>query len=129
MSRRRRLDDGAAPVDFVVVAMVLIPLVLGIMQVALVMFVRTTLAAAATEGARYAATIDRGPADGAMMTRRQIDGALAGSFARDVTASMTRVDGVAGVVVHIHAEVPPLGLWGPAMGLDVSGHAVKEVAR
>ena len=40
---------------------VLIPLVLGIIQVGLVLMVRNTLAAAASEGARLAATADRGP--------------------------------------------------------------------
>ena len=44
------------------------------------LFVRNTLTAAASEGARYAATLDRGPADGAARTRSQISGALAGSL-------------------------------------------------
>lgn len=127
MTRRlRRDDDGAAVVDFVLVSMILIPLVLGIMQVALVMHVRSTLTAAATEGARYAATVDRGPADGAAHTRNQIDEALAARFADDVTARATTVQGVPGVEVQVRATVPPLGLWGPAMALEVSGHAVEE---
>ncbi len=124
--RLRRDDDGAAVVDFVLVSMILIPLVLGIMQVALVMHVRSTLTAAATEGARYAATVDRGPADGAAHTRAQIDEALAARFADDVTARATTVQGVPGVEVQVRATVPPLGLWGPAMALEVSGHAVEE---
>lgn len=124
--RLRRDDDGAAVVDFVLVSMILIPLVLGIMQVALVMHVRSTLTAAATEGARYAATVDRGPVDGAAHTRAQIDEALAARFADDVTARATTVQGVPGVEVQVRATVPPLGLWGPAMALEVSGHAVEE---
>lgn len=126
---RRRHDEGAAVVDFVLVAMVLVPMFLAIVQVALVMYVRTTLAAAATEGARYAATIDRGPADGVAVTRRQIAGALAGTYAREVTSAAALVEGVPGVTVHVHAVVPPLGLWGPGISLDATGHAVKEVAR
>ena len=59
LSRRRRDERGAAVVDFVLVSMVLVPLVLGLIQVGLVLHVRNTLAAAATEGARYGATIDR----------------------------------------------------------------------
>ncbi|RLV49847.1 pilus assembly protein [Nocardioides mangrovicus] len=124
----RRDDRGAAVVDFVLVSLVLVPLFLGIMQVALVTFVRTTLTSAASEGARYAATIDRGPADGVARTRQQVSRAIAGHFARDVTAEPATVDGVAGVVVHVRAVVPPLGLWGPGVALDVSGHAVKEQA-
>ena len=68
------------------VLVVLLPLFLGILQVALVLHVRNTLTAAASEGARYAATLDRGPADGAARTRRQIRGALAGRFADGVTS-------------------------------------------
>lgn len=47
-----------AVVDFVLVTVILVPLVLGIMQVALVLHVRNTLTSAASEGARYAATVD-----------------------------------------------------------------------
>ena len=72
------------------VSLVLVPLVLGLIQVGLVLHVRNTLAAAATEGARYGATIDRTPADGAARTRPQIDDALAARFAEDVDAPDAR---------------------------------------
>ena len=123
-----RDERGSAVVDFVLVSVVLVPLVLGIMQVALVMFVHNTLASAAHEGARHGATIDRGPGDAAALTRQQIRGAVADRFARDVSARDTTVDGVPGVVVHVHAVVPALGLWGPGVSVDVAGHAVKEQA-
>ncbi|HWJ83087.1 MAG TPA: TadE/TadG family type IV pilus assembly protein [Nocardioides sp.] len=126
-SPRRRTARGAAVVDFVLVLVVLVPLVLGILQVALVLHVRSVLAAAASEGARYAATADRGPADGVARTREQIDAALAGSFAQDVTARPVMVDGQPGVAVTVHAEVPALGLGGPAVALTVSGRAVEEL--
>lgn len=128
MLRTRRDERGSAVVDFVLVSLVLVPLVLGIMQVALVMFVHNTLASAASEGARFGATIDRTPGDAAARTRQQIRGAVADRFARDVTAGDTKVDGVPGVVVHVHAVVPALGLWGPGVSIDVDGHAVKEQA-
>lgn len=124
---RRRDGRGSAVVDFVLVMVVLVPLVLGIIQVALVMHVRATLAAAASEGARLAATVDRGPGDGVALTRRQIDGAIAGSYARHVTARPVRIDGQPGVEVTVRAEVPALGLGGPGVALSVSGRAVEEV--
>jgi Flp pilus assembly protein TadG len=124
----RRYDErGAAVVDFVLVVLVLVPLLLGLVQVGLVLHVRNTLTAAASEGARYAATVDRGPAEGAARTRQQIGEALAGRFARQVSAREVVVDGVPGVRVDVRADVPPLGLWGPAVTLDLSGHAVEEV--
>jgi Flp pilus assembly protein TadG len=122
----RRGQHGAAVVDFVLVLVVLVPLFLGILQVALVLMVRNTLASAASEGARYAATLDRGPADGAARTRQQIDGAISSRFAQDVDASTVMIDGAPAVRVTVHAEVPALGLGGPGVSIAVSAHAVEE---
>jgi len=125
--RRSRADEaGAAVVDFVLVMIVLLPLVLGILQLALVLHVRNTLIAAASDGARLAATADRGPDDGARRTREEIAGAVSGRFAQRVTAREIVLDGQPAVEVRVVAEVPPLGLWGPAVRLDVDGHAVEE---
>ena len=124
--RRPRTQRGSAVVDFVLVLVVLVPVFLGILQVALVLLVRNTLASAASEGARYAATLDRGPGDGAARTRDQIDGAVSGRFARDVSARSTTVDGAPGVEVTVRAVVPALGIGGPGVALSVTGHAVEE---
>ena len=126
--RRHGQEQGSAVVDFVLVLVVLIPLFLGIMQVALVLHVRNTLTAAASEGARYAATVDRPVQAGVARTRQQISGALAQRFASDITARAVSVRGAPGVRVDVEAEVPPLGLWGPAVRLSVSGHAIEEIA-
>jgi Flp pilus assembly protein TadG len=123
---RSRADDGSAVVDFVLVLVVLVPLFLGIVHVALVLHVRNTLTSAAAEGARYAATVDRPLEAGVHRTRTQISAAVASRFAREVTASQTSLDGVPVVRVDVAAEVPPLGLWGPAVRLAVSGHAMEE---
>jgi Flp pilus assembly protein TadG len=124
--RARGRQRGAAVVDFVLVLVLLVPVFLGVLQVALVLFVRNTLTAAAAEGARYAATLDREPTDGAARTRAQIDGALAGRYAQDVTAREVTIDGAPAVEVTVHVVVPALGLGGPAVSMDVSGHAVEE---
>ena len=125
-SRRSRADHGAAVVDFVLVSLVLVPLVLGLVQVALVLHVRNTLTAAATEGARYGAAFDRGPQDGIARTREQIATAVADRFAGEVSGEDVTVDGVPTVEIRVHATVPTLGVWGPGVVLDVAGHAVRE---
>ena len=125
-SSRKDRERGSAVVDFVLVLLVITPLFLGILQVALMLMVRNTLASAASEGARYAATLDRGPADGAARTRQQIDRAISGRFARDIEAETVLVDGAPGVRITVHATVPALGLGGPAVSLDVTGHAIEE---
>ena len=122
----RRGQRGSAVVDFVLGLVVLVPIFLGILPVARVLLGRTTRAAAAAEGARYAATLDRGRAAGVARTRRQIDGAISGRFARDVSARPATVDGAPGVEVVVHATVPALGLGGPGISLTVTGHAVEE---
>jgi Flp pilus assembly protein TadG len=123
---RARGSRGAAIVDFVLVLAILVPVFLGILQLALVLLVRNTLAAAASEGARYAATFDRDEADGEARTREQIRGALADRYADDVDARPVLVDGAPGVEVTVHAVVPALGLGGPGIALTVTGHAVEE---
>lgn len=127
--RRPPGDVGSAVVDFVLVLVVLVPLFLGVMQVALVLHVRNTLTSAASEGARFAATVDQPLEAGVQRTRAQISGAVAAGFARNVTASESVVDGMPVVRVDVVAEVPPLGLWGPAVRVAVSGHAIEETAR
>ncbi|NYJ00336.1 Flp pilus assembly protein TadG [Nocardioides thalensis] len=128
MSAMRLRDQrGSAVVDFVLVMVVLVPLVLGIIQVGLVMHVRATLAAAASEGARLAATVDRGPGDGVALTRSQIDAALAGTYAQHVSARPITIDGQPGIAITVRAEVPALGLGGPGVALSVTGRAVEEV--
>ena len=122
MPQGRPGQRGAAIVDVVLVMAVLIPVVFGILQVALVLFVRNTLASAAAEGARLAATSDRGPDDGAALTREQIDGAVSGRFAQDVSARQVGTE----IEVTVRARVPALGIGGPAVDIAVTGHAVEE---
>lgn len=119
-------ERGAAVVDFVLVLLVLLPLVFGILQVGLVIFVRTTLASAASEGARYGATLGHGPDDAVWRTRTQLNGALADSYADDIDARYVDSGGVPLVEVTVRARVPALGIGGPAIELEVTGHAVSE---
>jgi hypothetical protein len=123
-----RDERGAAVVDFVLVTVVLVPLFLGILQLALVLHVRNTLTAAASEGARLAATSDRSLGDGVAETREQIRGVLDPAYAEDVSAHMTELGGMPGVEVVVRARVPALGLAGPAVELTVRGTAVEERA-
>jgi hypothetical protein len=124
---RRRDERGAAVVDFVLVLAILVPLVLGILQLALTLHVRNTLASAAAEGARYAAAQGRGPGDGEARTRAQIAGAVSGRFADDVSVRRVVLGGVPTIEVVVRARVPALGLGGPGVEVEVAGHAVQEL--
>jgi Flp pilus assembly protein TadG len=124
---RGQPERGAAVVDFVLIMVLLVPLVLGVAQVALVLHVRNTVAAAASEGARSAAPLGASPADGAARTRRMISDVLADRYAEDVSATRTSLGDVPGVEVVVRTRVPALGLLGPSVPLTVRGHAVSEV--
>lgn len=124
----RRRESGAAVVDFVLVMLVDIPLVLGIMQVALVMHVRNVTTAAAAEGARTQAVLDAAPGAGEERTRTQVESGIGDRFVRSITVSAATVAGAPGVEVTVVSEVPALGLLGPGMTVEVTGHAVSEVA-
>ncbi|WP_235737763.1 TadE/TadG family type IV pilus assembly protein [Nocardioides alcanivorans] len=105
---------------------ILVPLVLGIVHLALVLHVRNTLVAAASEAARHAAVADAEPGAGQRYARDHVTGALSGRFAHDITQRTTSLRGAPAVEITIRAEVPPLGLWGPGVELTVSGHAIRE---
>jgi Flp pilus assembly protein TadG len=124
--RRARGERGAAVVDFVLVSTLVVPLFLGILQVGLFLYVRNTVTAAASEGAHYAAVLNREPADGEARTRELVSGVVRDQLIDSVSAQATDIDGQPGVEVTVNAHMPPLGLWGPGISFSVQGHAVKE---
>ena len=113
-------------VDFVLVLLLLLPLVMGVLQLALVLHVRNTLASAASEGARYAAVAGSSPQLGEAKIREQVGAALSADFARDVVVRPAEVGGAPGYEAVIVADVPVLGLGGPAVQVRVTGQAVAE---
>ena len=106
--------------DFLLVSVLLTVLVLGVVQLALTLHVRTVLIDSAAEGARYAAL------DGAARTRLLIDSSLPADYSQRVETARADYRGVQVVEVHVAAPVPILGLLGPAGMIDVTGRAVDE---
>ncbi|MFC6152572.1 TadE/TadG family type IV pilus assembly protein [Nocardioides yefusunii] len=121
-----RDERGSAVVDFVLVLLLLLPLVVGILQLALVMHVRNVLSSAAAEGARHAALSGATPRDGVETARRQWEGAVSDSFVRSARVESVDLDGASGYRLVLDVEVPALGLGGPAVAFEVTGSAVRE---
>jgi Flp pilus assembly protein TadG len=126
--RARTSERGAAVVDFVLVLLVLLPLVIGILQLALVLHVRNTLASAAAEGARHAAVAGSSAPAGQAKVQELVSGALSQDFVRRVTVRATLVGGAPGYEAVVEADVGLLGFGGAGVPVRVSGHAVAEVA-
>lgn len=125
-TRARTGERGAAVVDFVLILLVLLPLVLGILQLALVLHVRNTLASAAAEGARHAAVAGSSASAGQAKVHELVSGALSQEFVRSVTVRPADVGGAPGYEAVVEADVTVLGLGGPGVHIRVEGHAVAE---
>lgn len=133
MSRRApappRDDEGAAVVEFVLISGLLLLLVLGVVQLALVLHTRNVLSADAAEGARHGADLGRSDASGGpyaqQLLQRTVPGAASG-----IRCSGRPEIGAAGVpqvavtcAGSIRLALVPLG---PRLDMTVTGRAVKE---
>jgi Flp pilus assembly protein TadG len=114
-------------VEFVFVSSLLLFLVLGVLQLALVLHVRNTVQDAAAEGARWAALADSSLVEGRTRTQVLIHTAVGQQYARDIEVGYDTWLGQPAVVVTVRAPLPVIGLWGPASTLEVSGHAAREI--
>ena len=124
---RGHAEDGSAVVDFVLVSVLLMVLFLGVVQVALAQHVRAMLVDSAAEGARYGALADNTPADGVTRTRALIATAIGADYARDVRVTTGEWEGHPAVTVTVRTTLPVVGLLGLGGGLEVAGHAAREL--
>ncbi|MFM1964566.1 MAG: hypothetical protein RL134_291 [Actinomycetota bacterium] len=122
---RLREDRGSAVVEFALVTPLLLLVALAVLQITLALHVRSTLTAAAAEGARAGALAGSGLGVAEGRTRDVLADALGGDAAEDIVATRTRVDGVDVVRVRVTARLPLIGTLGPT-ALTVEGHAIEE---
>lgn len=120
-------DRGSATVEFTLVSILLVLLTLGVMQVALVLHVKNTVADAAAEGARWAALADSSLPAGVARTAELINTSVGSQYGGDVRARFLDWLGQPAVEITVRTNLPALGLWVPAVPLEVSGHAAREV--
>jgi len=126
-ARAALLDEsGSAPVEFVLVGVLLTFLTLAVLQLALALHVRNTVLDAAAEGARYGALADNEPTAAVPRTIELIQTAVGPDFARDVTVREGSWMGVPAVIVTVRTTLPLAGLLGPDRALEVEGHAARE---
>nr|WP_218062905.1 TadE/TadG family type IV pilus assembly protein [Arthrobacter sp. SDTb3-6] len=119
-------ERGAAVVDFVLVSAIVTVIFLALLQLALVLHVRNTVADAASSAARYGALADRTAQDARDRADLLIGSALGDGYSREVSAGVTSSNGVRILTVSVTAPLPLMGLWGPGRTLEMSGHAVVD---
>ena len=127
MIPRGRRDRGSAIVDFVLVAPVLIAVGLAVLQVILVMHVRTVLISAAAEGARAAALAGADSRAGERRARAIIAETIAAESVERITVRRQISGGIVVMALEIDARLPLLGLLGPTL-IHVEGHSLQEQA-
>ncbi|MFG1921219.1 TadE/TadG family type IV pilus assembly protein [Cryptosporangium sp. NPDC048952] len=126
----RRDDRGSAVVEFALVSVVLLLLLLGVLQVAVYLYVRNIVAACAAEGARFAANADVDVGQGAARAEevlRRGAGAGVAERVRCVGRDEFGDGGLRLAGVECSGALPvffaPLG---DALPLHVTAHAVEE---
>ncbi|MDP2287181.1 MAG: TadE/TadG family type IV pilus assembly protein [Actinomycetota bacterium] len=118
-------ERGNAVVEFALVAPMLIAVALAVMQLALTFHVRSTLTAAAAEGARVAALAGSQLSTGERRARELLDGNLAASVVTSVHATRVVEHGIVMTRIQIGARLPLLGMLGPE-SMSVTAHALQE---
>jgi Flp pilus assembly protein TadG len=117
---------GAAVVDFALVSGLLTLVFVGVVQLAVVVHVRNTLADCASEGARLGALADSDPQTGVQRTQQLITADLSGQYAGQVSAGRETVAGLDTVVIRVRAPLPVVALFGVGRVITVEGHALAE---
>lgn len=116
-------DRGAAPVEFALVAPLILLVALAVLQLTLALHVRSVAIGAASEGARLAA-ISNAEA-GRERTTRLLRGSIAAPAIRDTTVRLDRSGPLAVTAVDVTLDLPLIGLLGP-VEMTVTGRAVVE---
>ncbi len=112
-------DAGVAIVEFVMISALLVFLLFGVLQVAVVLYVRSVVAASAADGARYAASAGIGPASGGTRAEQQVARELSSSVSSGIPCTGTEVvDPASGLRVvsvvctgHIRSIFVPAGVF------------------
>jgi hypothetical protein len=128
----RPADEGSAVVEFALVTVVLLLLLLGVLQVAVYVYVRNIAAASAAEGARYAANADVSPAQGAVRTQEVLQRGAGPSVAARLACTGTEETGPDGLRlsgVRCTGSLPvffaPIG---GVLPLEVAARSIEESA-
>ncbi len=124
-------DRGAAVVDFVLIAVLLVFLLFAVLQVAVYFYARNIVAASTADAARYAANAGVDPSQGGPRALELIGKGLgSGQAARFSCRGSTAIDAASGLAVatvHCRGRLKlvflPLGV---PLRIDVTSSSLKE---
>jgi Flp pilus assembly protein TadG len=131
MARRRTDDAGAAVVEFVMIAVLLVFLLFAVLQVAVYFYARNVVAASAADAARYAAAAGVSPGSGAARAGRLIHQGLDDADASGIrcTSGPGRDAGSGLAVTTVHCRGRIRLLFSPLavpLTIDVRSSVLQE---
>lgn len=131
--RARRLcgDRGAGVAEFVMMAVLLLLLLFGALQVAVYVYVRNVVQASAADGARLAASSGADIAGGGARASELIGAGLSRTAARRIACRGSRsrdtASGLATIAVRCRGRLSPVLLpLGVGLTIDVTGLSLQE---
>lgn len=120
-------DRGSAPVEFVLVGVLLVTVTLAALQVGFVAHIRSVAIDSVIAGAAHAALADTTDAAGVERAQELIGRGIANGLIEDVSAGSMTVRGSEVVVVTATLAIPVIGPWLSVATVNVSGRAFREV--
>jgi len=122
----RGLERGSAPVEFVMVGVLLVAVALTVLQIAFVAHIRAVAIDSAIAGAAHAALADTADSEGVVRATELVTNGVAASLVRSVFIASGEVAGKPIASVTIRLGVPTIGPWLPVAETDVTGRAFRE---
>ncbi len=121
-----RDERGSSAVEFVLVGVLLTAVTLGVLQLAVAVYLRNLVHDAAVEGAYHAALADVTTQEGAARAAAIIDRTVGPGFVAGTSARYTDELGAPAVEVTVVATLPLIGVFGIPEGWEVTAHAPRE---
>lgn len=121
-----RRDRGSAPVEFVLVSVLLVTVTLTALQISFIAHIRAIAIDSAIAGATHAALADTADSDGVARTEALIGRGIARDLVHGVSVSSVRIGDRDVVVITANLAIPAVGPWLPFASVDVSGRAFRE---
>jgi hypothetical protein len=122
----RGLERGSAPVEFVLVGVLLVAVALTVLQIAFIAHLRAVAIDSAIAGAAHAGLADTADSEGVDRATELVTSGIAASLVRSVSISSGEAAGRAIASVTIRLAVPAIGPWLSIAETEVTGRSFRE---
>jgi hypothetical protein len=122
----RGLERGSAPVEFMLVGVLLVAVAVTVLQITFFAHIRAVAIDSAIAGAAHAALADTTDSEGVIRATTIVSSGVAASLVQSVTVAPGELNGKPIVSITIELGVPMIGPWLILAETDVTGRAFRE---